>query len=95
MRPQDQKAILTKAIRSYLHTSTVVAKKKVKIEGHPLYEVIFTPNSNMLLTYTVDHSPPFMDRISIPRFSDWVVEAGAYQSFITSAFPIAKKEKQT
>lgn len=83
MRLRDQKASLTKRLRRYIRKETTVLKVCVEIKGHPVYEVIVTPNSEMLLVSTQDAERSFVNRVSIPRFSDWIVTSGSYVVLLT------------
>ena len=83
MRPQDEKAVLTKAIRRYVREEVTLKKIKKEREDGSAYEVIITPNSDKLfLKSKTVYTELFPNRISIPRFSDYIVRIGEYTEFI-------------
>lgn len=79
MRSRDQKAVVTKAIRRYTREGTLV--KKIAVQE---YTVIITPNSNMLILTVKNSSGIYSDRVSIPRFSDYIVKLGTFSPFMES-----------
>ena len=90
MRPRDQKTVITKAIRRYIVKETLVKKITLMVaEGDAECSVIVTPNSNMLvLSIKSKTGKVYSDRVSIPRFSDYIVKMNAFSVFMAGLKPV-------
>jgi len=82
MRPRDQKTVVTKAIRKYVREGVLLKKLCMQPSDTVYYEVIITPTSDRLLLTVKSTGNPYMDRVSIPRFSDYIVKLGDFDSFM-------------
>ena len=84
MRPRDKKAIITKAVRRYIGEGLLIKKLHLKstIWMQVDYDIIITPNSDMLLLIATTGTTESTNRVSIPRFSDYAVRLGTFDKFI-------------
>jgi len=83
MRPRDEKAVITKAINRFLNNSNLLKKITSEYSSGESYSVIVTPGSDRLLLTSFTKQGTFVNRASIPRFSDYVVRNKGYADFMS------------
>ena len=85
MRPRDEKAVITKAIRRYVREKFLLKKICGDLNNGDSYEAIVTPNSDkVFLQITCPSGKLLNQRASVPRFSDYLVVNGGFTYFISN-----------
>jgi len=95
MRLQDKKASITKAIRKYVFIGNLVLKLNIESEKWGIkYFVTITPNSNkLILSIPYSKYGGYLDRVSIPNFSDYVVRMDTFDLFMEKFSAAINKKK--
>ena len=83
MLARYEKSAITKAIRRYIKKEYSVNKVEHKRKDGSGYYILITPNSDMLYIRSWGENWENVNRISIPRFSDYIVTIGEFNDFIT------------
>ena len=91
MRPRDQKAVLTKAVGSMLKTLTGIKCLQGQTQNPPVtYKVLITPGSPMLVGYFITEHAWYNDRMTISRFSDYMVRNNQFEVIMAALKPTSE-----
>jgi hypothetical protein len=86
MQERYQKASLTKIVNRYLKTTYQVLKLSGKMNSgnkKVVWSVIITPGTHILiLSFSTEVITDYSDRVSVSRFSDFIVRNGGYEEVI-------------